>query len=197
VPPASDYHALRVLMAPELPAGIVEHIDRVVTKTAELARLHGIEAPRALLGAQGHDLLRGLTREAWLDAAAMHGLEVSDIEREHPVLLHGPLGAIELKQRGWVTDAEVLLAITWHTTGHPEYGPLAWAIFIADKVEPAKLRHWPALDAVAEVAEDSLEEAALLYLSLNRRKAAREGWRVHPMAEQTRIALRQRLGAGD
>ncbi len=182
-------------MAPELPAGIVEHIDRVVTVTADLARLHGVDERRALLAAQGHDLLRAMAPEALLEAAALRGLEVTDLDREHPVLLHGPLGAIELEQRGWVDDREVLDAIAWHTTGHPEYGSLAWAVFVADKVEPEKMLHWPALQAVAELAEESLEEAALLYLDLNRRKAARQGWTVHPMAEETRAFLRQRARA--
>jgi len=195
VPPAADYHALRILMAPELPAGIVEHIDRVVTVASELAQRHRIDSigeSRALLAAQGHDLLRAMPPEALLEAAETRGLEVSAIEREQPVLLHGPLGAIELEQRGWVTDTEALHAIYWHTTGHPDFGPLAWAVFVADKIEPEKMMHWPALQAVAEAAEASLEEAARLYLTLNREKAAHEGWQPHPMAEATRKALEGR-----
>ncbi len=133
--------------------------------------------------------------EALLEAAATHGLEVTDLEREHPVLLHGPLGAIELERRGWIDDTEVLDTIYWHTTGHPGYGPLAWVVFVADKVEPEKMLHWPALQAVADLAEDSLEEAALLYLDLNRQKAARQGWTVHPVAEETRDVLRRRARA--
>jgi predicted HD superfamily hydrolase involved in NAD metabolism len=190
---AANHEELRILMAPELPAGVVEHIDRVVVVAAELAKQHGLDERRALLAAQGHDLLRAMAPEAWLEAAAARSLEVSDLEREAPVLLHGPLGAIELEQRGWVDDVEVLHAIHWHTTGHPDYGPVAWATFVADKVEPGKLLDWPALQAVAELAEESLEEAALLYLDLNRRKAARQGWTVHPMAEETRKVLRERV----
>jgi len=184
-------------MLPELPAGLVDHIDRVVATAAALARRHGVDESRALLAAQGHDLLRGLSPEALLEAARRRGLEVGPAEAAHPVLLHGPLGAMELEERGWLTDRELLDAICWHTTGHPDYGPLAWVVFIADKVEPEKVRHWPALQAVAEVAEESLEEAALVYLALNQRKAARAGWQVHPLAEQTRAALRRDLaGAG-
>jgi predicted HD superfamily hydrolase involved in NAD metabolism len=182
-------------MAPELPAGIVEHIDRVVAVTGELARRHGVDEGRALLAAQGHDLLRAMAPDAWIEAAVTRGLKLGELERAYPVLLHGPLSAIELEQRGWVDDREVLEAIYWHTTGHPDYGQLAWAMFVADKVEPGKLLDWPALQAVAELAEESLEEAALLYLDLNRRKAARQGWTVHPMAEETRRTLRKRVAA--
>lgn len=196
MPATVDYRQLRVLLAPDLPERLVEHIDRVLVVAAELATRHHLDASRVLLAAQGHDALRGMTPEAWLEAAATRGLEVSELERANPVLLHGPLGAIELEQRGLVDDAEVLEAIRWHTTGHPDFGPLAWAMFIADKVEPGKLERWPSLLAVAELADDSLEEAALLYLELNRRRGTKQGWTEHPLAQQTRAALRHRLWTG-
>lgn len=182
-------------MLPELPAGLVDHIDRVVATAAELASRHGIDERRALLAAQGHDLLRGVAPEQLLETARRRGIDVGAVEEAHPVLLHGLLGAMELEERGWLADRELLDAIYWHTTGHPDYGPLAWVVFIADKVEPEKVRRWPALGAVAEVAEESLEEAALMYLALNRRKAVRAGWRVHPMAERTHGALLHLLAA--
>jgi predicted HD superfamily hydrolase involved in NAD metabolism len=191
----ADHLALRVLMAPELPPGLLEHIDRVVTTVAPLARRHGIDERRALLAAQGHDLLRAVAPETLLRQAEARGVTISEAERAAPILLHGPLGASELKERGWMDDPELLAAVEWHTTGHPDFGPLAWAVFVADKVEPEKMMHWPALQAVAELAEESLENAALLYLALNRRKATREGWPVHPMAEATRKTLRDRVAA--
>lgn len=193
--PAEDRAALRVLMAPDLPSGLVDHIDRVVSVAELLARIHGLDERRVLLAAQGHDLLRGLSRDDLLSAAATRNLEVSEFERAEPVLLHGPLGALELEARDWIDDRELLDAIRWHTTGHPDYGPIAWALFVADKVEPAKLERWPALDAVAEEMEHSLERAALRYLDLLHDRLEREGKPSHPLAEQTRAVLRERTAA--
>ena len=45
-------------MAPELPDGLIAHIDRVVALTQTLARRHGANEQRAMLAAQGHDLVR-------------------------------------------------------------------------------------------------------------------------------------------
>ncbi len=191
----ADYHELRVLMAPELPPGLLEHIDRVVATLEPLARRHGIDVRRALLTAQAHDLLRAVGPESLLAEAEKRGLTILPEERQAPILLHGPLGALELQDRGWMDDPELLAAAKWHTTGHPDFGQLAWAVFVADKVEPEKMLHWPALQAVAELAEESVENAALLYLALNRRKATREGWTVHPLAEAARRALRQRVAS--
>jgi predicted HD superfamily hydrolase involved in NAD metabolism len=194
--PATDAARLRVLMVSTLPHGMTEHIDRVVVLAGALARRHGLDERRTLLAAQAHDLLRAVPEPALLADAEARGLDLEDVEREHPVLLHGPLAALALAERGWVTDALVLDAVRYHTTGHPEYSREAWAMFIADKVEPHKLERWPALQAVVELADDSLEAAALAYLELRRTQGSREGQAEHPLAQATRKALHRRAALG-
>ena len=184
-------------MASELPPGLLAHIDRVVTLAAELARLHGVDEARTLLAAQGHDLLRAVAPAELLAAAETRGLELDPVERAEPVLLHGPLGALELRDRFGLNDERVLRAVRWHTTGHPDYDAEAWAFFIADKAEPEKVRAWPALqsvlDGAREARADALERAALAYLELSVERAAREGWTPHPVSARTRESLRERL----
>jgi len=157
---------LRARMAPELPPRMLKHIDRVVAIADELARAHGLDVARARLMAQGHDLVRAVPPEELLRRAEARGLEIDPVERDEPVILHGPIGALELAERFDVTDAEVLFAIRWHTPGHPDYTPEAWAMFIADKVDPHKVERWPALAEVRDLAAESLERAALRYLDL-------------------------------
>src|SRR5690606_4280709 len=99
------------------------------------------------------------------------GIAIDPVERDAPVILHGPVGAAELAERMDVEAADVLFAIRWHTTGHPSYTPEAWAMFVADKVEPWKVERWPALAEVREIAEESLERAALRYLDLRLEEA--------------------------
>ena len=89
-----------------------------------------------------------------------------------PVLLHGPVGAYELRERFGVTDERVLHAVYWHTSGHAAYLPESWAMFIADKVEPNKARKWKALKQIRRAAmKDGLEVAALYYLDLRLARA--------------------------
>ena len=64
--PAGDHLTLRARMAPELPDGLIAHIDRVVALTQTLARRHGANEQRAMLAAQGHDLVRHWGNERWL-----------------------------------------------------------------------------------------------------------------------------------
>ena len=191
--PATDYLDLRARMTPELPENMTAHIDRVVALAMALARRHGVNEGRAALMAQAHDLVRAWKKKDWLAEAERRGLELSPLEREEPVLLHGPIGALLLEERGLVADMGVLEAVRHHTTGHPAYSPEAWAMFVADKVEPDKLRRRPELQVVADAAERSLEAGALAYLDLmagDGEYGARVG---HPLAEETRGWLRGRV----
>ncbi len=179
-------------MAPELPAGLLAHIDRVVTLAQELARRHGADEARAMLAAQGHDLVRHWGDERWLAEADARGIDVLDAERAEPVLLHGPLGAALLEERGWLADRALLDAIRYHTTGHPAYTPEAWAMFVADKIEPHKVARRPDLAVVVAAAERSLGAAALAYLELMEEQGRRAGWAVHPLQTETLAYLRAR-----
>ncbi len=197
--PHPDDHALRERMAAEVPAGLLAHIDRVVVLTERLAALHGLDVPLARLMAQGHDLLRAVPDAGLLARAEARGLTVDPVERDVPVILHGPLGALELRDRFAVDDPRVLDAIWWHTTGHPDYTAEAWAMFVADKVEPHKLERWPALQTVLDAAlgadgrAPSLDRAALRYLDLRQDEATRDHLQIHPTATLTRNHLLRRL----
>ena len=52
-------------------------------------------------------------------------------------LLHGPAVA-ELMRREGVDDGELLLALAYHTLGHPEFGRTGWALYTADFLEPGR-----------------------------------------------------------
>lgn len=184
---------LRARMADELPAGLLAHIDRVVALAGALAARHGADVGLAQLMAQAHDLVRAVPPEELLRRAEARGLAIDDVERLEPVLLHGTLGAIELRERYELDDERVLHAVWWHTPGHPEYGPEAWAMFIADKVEPEKLARWPALQRVRQLADVSLEAAALAYLELIIGRGLTEATPVYVPAIVTRNALLRRF----
>ena len=189
--PTTNHEALRALMAPELPARLLAHIDRVVAVAAKLARRHGANEGRARLMAQAHDLARAWTEAQWLAEAERRRLAVLPLEQAEPVLLHGPVGALLLQERGWVVDTGVLDAVRFHTTGHPAYSAEAWAMFVADKVEPHKLERRPALQEVVAAADRSLRAGALAYLELECADLRARGIEPHPLAEETREWLRR------
>lgn len=54
-------------------------------------------------------------------------------------MLHGPAAAERLADEG-VEDEPLLLAVRWHTTGHPGFDPLGRALYLADFAEPGRNR---------------------------------------------------------
>lgn len=186
--------ALRARLVEECPPGLVAHMDRVVTIADELATRWDLDVPLTRLMAQAHDVVRHLSDQEWLRRAEAYRIPIDDVERAVPVLLHGPVGACELRDRLGVTDERVLHAVQWHTPGHPDYTPEAWAMFIADKVEPNKAREWKPLEAVHRLAREvSLEAAALNYLDLRLNEAVRESYPLQPQAVLTRNHLLTRV----
>ena len=37
-----------------------------------------------------------------------------------------------------VHDPDVLTAVAYHPTGHPELNPIGWAVYLADYLEPGR-----------------------------------------------------------
>jgi nicotinate-nucleotide adenylyltransferase len=63
---------------------------------------------------------------------------ISRQEQEKPALLHGKAGAILLRGKFGVEDEDILEAIRYHTTGKIGMGPLAQAVYVADKIETTR-----------------------------------------------------------
>ena len=80
----------------------------------------------------------GLLHDALKDASpARLRPEVEDALAWPDSLLHGPACAHRLRAAG-VDDASLLTAIAYHTTGHPDFGALGQALYMADYLEPGR-----------------------------------------------------------
>ena len=166
-----------------LPRGLAEHVERVVAEADRLAAgLKELDREQVELAAWGHDIARALSRQELLARARGFGLEVSPVEAEAPILLHGPVGAEILRREHGIDDPEVLAAARFHSTGRAGMSLLEKVIFVADKIEPGKVRAKPALARVRELADQDLDAAILEYLDQMLMVASEENWSLHPQA---------------
>ena len=111
-----------------------------------------------------------------------------------PLLLHGPLGdAHLLREECAVTDEDVLQAVRWHSTSCPGMSRVGLIVFIADKVEPQKVERAPHLRRTAELARESLERAAVEYLTAEIASLLEKGSLIHPVSIEARNHLLMRL----
>ena len=66
------------------------------------------------------------------------GYEIKPEEKNNSVLLHGRIGASILKSKFKLEDEDILQAVRWHTTGHPDMGNMGQVLFIADYIEQGR-----------------------------------------------------------
>ncbi|MCH7719124.1 MAG: bis(5'-nucleosyl)-tetraphosphatase (symmetrical) YqeK [Chloroflexi bacterium] len=175
----------------DLPRGLRDHVQRVVTEARRLASRYGIDEERAAVAALGHDLARAQPPAELLREAGAAGLELSDVERGSPILIHGALSARVMAERFGVEDADVLAAVRYHTIGRAGMSALERLIFVADKIEPEKVRGEPALAEARRLADESLEAAMRRLLDIHVGRALAQGWPLHPDTVAARNELLQ------
>lgn len=168
------------------------HTLRVADTAAHLAELHSLDAGKARLAALLHDAAREVGQPELLRIAEKSGIPVDDFERDRPILLHGPVAAVLATEGLGVEDGAVLEAVRVHTTGEPGMGPLALALYVADKIEPA--RDYPSVGELRKLAGESLHRATLASL---RRTHAHNRDRDRPTHPESRKTLKWLEGSVD
>ena len=169
------------------------HTVRVANTAESLARKHGLDPAQTRLAALLHDAARETEPDEFLRLAKEWNLSVGEPERQSPKLLHGPVAAELARRELGVANEEVLVAIRVHTIGAAEMGPLALALYVADKIEPA--RDYPSVGKIRDLASSDLREAAAE--SLRRVIAYNEGRgrSVHPASRAMLEWLEETEGA--
>ena len=173
----------------KLPPGLQAHINRVSDIARELAPHHGVDPDRAALGMLAHDVARAMPNQELLRHAAEFNLPVTLVERQMPVMLHGPVGAEILQREDGLTEEDLYQAVYWHTTGHPSLDRLGKVVFLADKLDPLKISRYPYLPFLRELALEDLDRAILEFLSRETVARATTNEMVHPATVETRNHL--------
>ncbi len=114
--------------------GRMEHMERVARllgKWASALKLPEHEVVRWQAAGILHDALKNER------PAVLRRTLVPDLEHLPDALLHGPAAARKLREEG-VDDEDFLLAVAFHTLGHPDLGGLGRALVVADYIEPGR-----------------------------------------------------------
>ena len=111
-----------------------KHVGRVAGLLEDWAMMGNVpadERTRWVAAGYLHDAVKGKP-EAELRAL------LTGAQRDLPEpILHGPAVA-ELLRREGVDDRELLLALAYHTLGHPDLGRTGCALYAADFLEPGR-----------------------------------------------------------
>lgn len=181
-----------------LPPKLQAHIARAQEVARELAPYHKVSPEQAALGILAHDVARAMSGSELLHCAAQFALPVGMVDRRVPVLLHGPVGAEILRREEGLTAVgdngdndwgELYQAVYWHTTAHPGLDAMGKVVFLADKLDPNKLKKYPYQSRIMELARENLDAALLDFLTRQIVDLAGRGLLVHPMMVKARNAL--------
>ena len=110
-----------------------EHTLGVMYTSAALAMRYEYDMERAMLAGLMHDCAKCIPNAKKLKLAEKNGLEITELERNNPFMLHAKVGAMLAKVKYDIDDEEVLGAIRWHTTGKPNMNLLEkmWQIILS------------------------------------------------------------------
>jgi predicted HD superfamily hydrolase involved in NAD metabolism len=173
----------------KLPDGLRDHVLRVEEEGLRLAGHWSLDRERMRIAALAHDLARAEPVSRLIELAGAYSVEVDDVERASPILVHGPIGARMLAKDYEFDDAEVLNAVAAHTTARPGMSDFEKALFIADKIEHDKVARKPGLAEVRKLADSDLDAAMLRFLDLHLIEAVERRWQLHPRTVAARNEL--------
>ena len=140
----------------QMPAKRWEHTKGVMETAVILAGRFGADPVKAELAAILHDVAKYWPVQKLHQMMVEHKLsdELLHYDKQHR---HDEVGAFVAEHEYGVTDAEVLDAIRYHTSGRIGMTLLDKVVCLADYMEPG--RDFPSVNNIRELANHSLEEA--------------------------------------
>ncbi|MBR1646762.1 MAG: bis(5'-nucleosyl)-tetraphosphatase (symmetrical) YqeK [Selenomonadaceae bacterium] len=155
------------------------HSIGVANTAVTLAKKFGVDETKAYIAGLLHDCAREFENDELPAQAERYGIEIGEVERAMPLLLHAYIGAKMITDIYGVDDAEISQAIHRHTVGAPNMTVLDKIIYFADMIEPN--RNYPGVENLrALVDEKSLDEILLTALSESIIFVVQKNSLVHP-----------------
>lgn len=148
-------HMLDILTSPKRK----RHVLSCCEFARKLAKIHGIDEDKVIVACLAHDAFRDVPATKLLRIARSYGIEPSEMELEHPVLLHGKIAAEYLKRRFKFNDQDVLDAVAFHTSGKAGMNEVGKIVFLADALEETRV--YEGVEHLRRLAERDLDEALI------------------------------------
>ena len=133
------------------------HVLSVRELALDLAKRYGADLRKVNLAVLLHDCAKWMRTSEQYEAAANREIQLDEIERRNPSLLHALIGAEFAVSHFDVDSPEILSAIRVHTTGSGKMTLIDKILYVADFAEP-KRNHAEA-HSVREFAYQDLDKA--------------------------------------
>ncbi|MCI1945789.1 bis(5'-nucleosyl)-tetraphosphatase (symmetrical) YqeK [Clostridium luticellarii] len=136
-----------------------EHSLSVRDTAIKMAKIYNADVKKAGTAGLVHDCAKYMSNGQILSIAEQNGMEVDEVARANPQLLHGSIAAVIAKNIMGICDEDILSAVKYHTTGKKNMNILEKIVYISDYIEP--LRDFPGVEELREKALTDLNGALL------------------------------------
>jgi predicted HD superfamily hydrolase involved in NAD metabolism len=114
------------------------HTLGVLSTALSLARSHDLDTERVAWVALMHDMCKAGKKEEIRGIAEGFGETIPPEDEDFPGLWHAWAAAGEARSEWGIESPEMLDAIRYHSTGHPEMRELGWTLMLSDFLEPTR-----------------------------------------------------------
>ena len=181
---------LRSVALSHLKYSRIPHVLGTEEEAIRLAQNYGADTEKARRAALLHDCTKRLSLEEHLEICRQYGLEVDEMEKTSPNLLHAKTAAAVAKHVYGECE-EVCGAICWHTTGRENMTTLEKILYIADYIEPT--RDFPGVEKLRKAVYEDLDIGVLMGMENTIALTQQRGIPTHTNTLQARNALRERI----
>jgi len=162
----------------------LEHSVNTSKVARKLAIKYGYDAGKAEVAGLLHDCAKDLDYKTLEKVVLEYNIELDEIIRKIPKLLHPLVGAVIAKKEFNIQDPVILKAIKAHSTGVAQMSLLDKIIYLSDKIEP--LRNMDGVEEVRKMAEIDLDRAVLMALDKGLLYLISKGSLIHPVSVEAR-----------
>lgn len=161
------------------------HTLGVAEESSSLAKRYGEDERKAYIAGLLHDCAKNFDREKTFALCEKYSVELDDVLKKQPDLIHSFLGAAVARYEYGVEDEDILNAIRYHTTGRADMSSLEMIVYLADMIEPNR-SFYEGLDKIRKLAyydlKSAVAEAVSQTITFNEGKKGRV---IHPLSLQT------------
>ena len=143
----------------------LEHVTKVSKTGIEIAKFYNLNIHKIENACYLHDISAIIPKDHYIEICVRNNIEILDVERKLPMLLHQKISRLIAEQIFSINDAEILSSIESHTTLKDKPSNIDMVVFIADKLSWDQDGIPPFFDCVSKAVKTSLERSCLEYIN--------------------------------
>lgn len=179
--PGFDLTAIKKRLHYELSPKRFLHTKGVAEEARKLAELYDIDPDTAYIAGILHDCAKDVGKERSFELCKKYGVELDEVLKAQPDLIHSFLGAELAKQDYGITNEDILNAIRYHTTGRENMSDLEKIIYLADFFEPSR-KPFDGIEQMRALAYSSLDAAMDFALNHTIDYNTKKNRMIHPLS---------------